>query len=157
MTQQRDEVLAALSFREKLFVLLVAEGKPKNHAYAQAGYKLNPRQDIVDANAAKLAGKAKVKAALTALALRARARAEVTIDVLLAELEEARQAALTENPKQSMASVQATMGKARLLGLDAAQIRHTVEHKPALNDVKGVIELDVDEWKRTFTPRLPES
>lgn len=49
----------------------------------------------------------------------------VTVGVLLTELEEARQAALgAENP-QSSAAVAATMGKAKILGLDKQVIDHT--------------------------------
>lgn len=45
-------------------------------------------------------------------------RHEITVDTLLAELEEARQAALGAETPQTSAAVSATMGKAKLLGLD---------------------------------------
>lgn len=51
-------------------------------------------------------------------------RHDLTVGDLLAELEEARQAALgAENP-QSSAAVAATMGKAKILGLDKQVIDH---------------------------------
>lgn len=51
-------------------------------------------------------------------------RHDLTVGDLLAELEEARQAALgAENP-QSSAAVAATMGKAKILGLDKQIIDH---------------------------------
>ena len=71
-------------------------------------------------------------------------RHELTIDDLVAELEEARTAALgAENP-QSSAAVSATMGKAKLLGLvvdkqehtgaDGKPIQHAVEIKVTFDD-----------------------
>ena len=48
----------------------------------------------------------------------------VTVDTLIAELEEARQAALTAETPQSAAAVGASMGKAKLCGLDKQIIDH---------------------------------
>lgn len=56
---------------------------------------------------------------------------EVTLESLLAELEEARSLAMTE--KQSSAAVSATMGKAKLTGLLVEKLEHTataVQSKP---------------------------
>lgn len=52
-------------------------------------------------------------------------RHQITIDTLLGELEEARVAALTCETPQSSAAVGATMGKAKLLGLDKQILEHT--------------------------------
>ena len=49
-------------------------------------------------------------------------RHAVTVDSLIAELEEARQAALSAETAQSAAAVGATMGKAKLMGMDKAII-----------------------------------
>ena len=54
-----------------------------------------------------------------------RQRHDLTVDDLLAELEEARMAALDCEPPQSASAVSATMGKAKLLGLDKQTIDHT--------------------------------
>ena len=51
-------------------------------------------------------------------------RNEITVDTLLDELEEARKAALDADTAQSSAAVSATMGKARLLGLDKKIVDH---------------------------------
>lgn len=53
------------------------------------------------------------------------ARHRITVDDLLSELEEARTAALGADTVQSSAAVSATMGKAKLLGLDKQIIDHT--------------------------------
>lgn len=45
-------------------------------------------------------------------------RNQITVDTLLAELEENRQAALCAETPQAAAATAATMGKAKLLGLD---------------------------------------
>lgn len=52
-------------------------------------------------------------------------RHNVTVDDLLKELEEARQLALQSFPAQSSAAVSATMGKAKILGMDKQVIEHT--------------------------------
>ncbi|KAF0679407.1 hypothetical protein Y59_27690 [Enterobacter hormaechei] len=52
-------------------------------------------------------------------------RHNVTVDSLLAELEEARQKALSAETPQSSAAVAATMGKAKLVGLDKQIVDHT--------------------------------
>ncbi|MGL4756316.1 MAG: hypothetical protein ACRCXB_28515 [Aeromonadaceae bacterium] len=52
-------------------------------------------------------------------------RNQITVDTLLKELEENRQAALSAETPQSAAATAATMGKAKLLGLDKQIIEHT--------------------------------
>ena len=52
-------------------------------------------------------------------------RHNITVDSLLLELEEARQAAFEGERPQVSAAVSATMGKAKLLGLDKQVIEHT--------------------------------
>lgn len=51
-------------------------------------------------------------------------RNAITVDDLIKELEEARIAALTAESPQSAAAVGATMGKAKLLGMDKQVIDH---------------------------------
>jgi hypothetical protein len=52
-------------------------------------------------------------------------RNDVTVDSLMAELEEARQVAMTAPTPQSSAAVAATMGKAKLAGLDKQLVEHS--------------------------------
>lgn len=59
-----------------------------------------------------------VQARIEELRIKVMERHEITVDTLLAELEEARQAALGAETPQTAAAVGATMGKAKLLGLD---------------------------------------
>lgn len=75
-----------------------------------------------------------LKAYVEELRAEVRERFMVTIESLIAELEEARQAALgAENP-QCGAAVSATMGKAKLCGLD----KQIIEHKGP--DMAGILQ-----------------
>ena len=65
-----------------------------------------------------------VSAMIEQLRKKAMNRNEITVDTLLDELEEARKAALDADTAQSSAAVSATMGKARLLGLDKKIVDH---------------------------------
>lgn len=65
-----------------------------------------------------------VSAMIEQLRKKAMKRNEITVDTLLDELEEARKAALDAGTAQSSAAVSATMGKARLLGLDKKIVDH---------------------------------
>lgn len=73
-----------------------------------------------------------------------------TVEELLVELEEARVSALEAD--QPGAAVNATIGKARLLGLliDRKEV-DMVMHRPAPLPTKA-IELDEAEWIRQFDP-----
>jgi phage terminase small subunit len=62
--------------------------------------------------------KPQVQARLEELRKQVMERHEITVDTLLAELEQARVAALGAETPQTSAAVSATMGKAKLLGLD---------------------------------------
>lgn len=99
--------------RHEKFCLLVVEGEASGPAYAKAGFKSRSSK-ARDANAARLIATDKVKARLAELKGAAARRAEVSVDSLCRELDEAAaQAALLE---QTSARVQAIMGKARITG-----------------------------------------
>lgn len=57
----------------------------------------------------------------------------ITVDSLIAELEEARMAALTAETPQSSAAVSATMSKAKLVGLDKQVIETKEDLSSAIN------------------------
>ena len=63
---------------------------------------------------------------LSELRDKAAKRNQITVDDLIRELEEARIAALTAETPQSSAATAATMGKAKLLGLDKQIVEQTV-------------------------------
>jgi hypothetical protein len=61
----------------------------------------------------------------------------VTIESLIEELNEARQAALTADTPQSSAAITATMSKAKLVGLDVHKSEQTIKVE-AVDDFNDV-------------------
>ncbi|OOG85694.1 terminase small subunit [Pseudomonas sp. A25(2017)] len=76
--------------------------------------------------------KPQVQARLEELRKQVMERHEITVDTLLAELEEARKAALGAETPQTSAAVSATMGKAKLLGLDKKIVELTGKNGAAI-------------------------
>lgn len=103
--------------RHEAFAQELAKGKTTDEAYQLAGYKPNR------GNAATLKANQSVLARVDEIKSRAAKRAEITVQSLADELEEARAIALAE--KQSNAAVSATMGKAKLFGLGSEHRRVT--------------------------------
>lgn len=68
-------------------------------------------------------------------------RHQITVDTLLAELEEARAAALGAETPQTSAAVSATMGKAKLLGLDKKIVEITGKNGGAI-ETKSQVMVD---------------
>lgn len=104
--------------REK-FARCVAEGMSLSDAYRNAFDAVRMMTATINRKASELMTDGNVAAMVDALKAEARQRHALTVDDLLRELEEARRGALTSMPSaQCSAAVAATMGKAKLLGLD---------------------------------------
>jgi hypothetical protein len=90
-----------------------------------------------------------IKRALAAAQAPAMAAAMVTVDTIVAELEEARRGAQMDG--QWAAAVAASGMKAKVLGLviEKRQV-DVLHHKPALHS--QALELSVEEWQRQFVP-----
>ena len=88
-----------------------------SEAYRQAYNAENMSNEAIGVEACRLLDNPSVSLKVKELKKGHTKRHELTIDDLVAELEEARQAALSAMVVQSSASVAATMGKAKLLGL----------------------------------------
>ncbi len=95
--------------RHEKFAQALFEGKSAHEGYADAGYKPN------DGNCIRLKGNERVQARLAELQRAAAKTAKVTVESLLAELEETRQKAT--NLDQLSAAVRAIEVKARVSGL----------------------------------------
>lgn len=95
--------------RHERFAQELAKGKSQGEAYVEAGYK--PDYGA----ASRLSGNVKVQARVAELLERGAVRAEVTVQSILDELEEARQ--LAKQLGQTAAAVSASMGKAKVRGL----------------------------------------
>ena len=93
-------------------------------AYREAFSTKNMSDKSVWEHASRLLKDVKVRARVEELKAEHRKRHNVTVDDLLGELEEARVAAMTCEKPQAAAAVGATMGKARILGLDKQVLEH---------------------------------
>jgi len=96
---------------------------------ASEAYRLNynaqnMKPETVNRAAKELIDTPKIAARIAELRGDVLKRHQLTVDDLLRELEEARQAALRAETAQSAAAVGATMGKAKLLGMDKQIIDH---------------------------------
>jgi phage terminase small subunit len=107
----------ALTIKQEKFCMVYVETGNASEAYRQAYNCENMKEASINVNACKLLADAKITLRIKELKSGHTKRHELTIDDLVAELEEARQAALSAMIVQSSASVAATMGKAKLLGL----------------------------------------
>ena len=113
-----------LTPKQDNFCRLYIELGNASEAYRQAYDADDMNQNTVNKNASVLLENPKVSTRLNQIRSEHMKRHNLTVGDLLKELEEARQAALgAENP-QSSAAVAATMGKAKLLGLDKQVIDH---------------------------------
>ncbi|HHL9592740.1 TPA: terminase small subunit [Citrobacter braakii] len=125
--------MAGLTIKQEAFCQAYIETGNASEAYrtAYAADKMKP--EAVHVNASKLLDNAKVALRLSELQSEIKQRHNVTVDSLIAELEEARQSALRAETPQSSAAVAATMGKAKLTGLDKVVVELTggvkVEHR----------------------------
>ena len=101
--------------RHERFAQGLAKGKTQEEAYVEAGY-------VGDRTAAsRLAGDVNIRQRLQELQERAAVRVELTLSDIIAEIEQARIAALSAETVQASAAVSASKAKAELLGLGAAK------------------------------------
>lgn len=117
--------------KEEKFCLEVATGvddfgRPITYgeAYKRSYNAGKMTQKSVDEKASQFMAKVKIKSRVAELRAAMADKAMISVETLLAELEEARKAALGAESPQSSAAVAATMGKAKLLGLDKQIIDH---------------------------------
>ena len=113
---------------EEEFCRLVVEGRGQSDAYREAGYAVESmKAATVHRQAKRMMDKPKIAARIAELRAPIMERHNVTADSLMAELEEARQAALGAETPQASAAVAATMGKAKLCGLDKVVIEASLK------------------------------
>ncbi|MFZ5231560.1 terminase small subunit [Enterobacter bugandensis] len=117
--------MAGLTPKQEAFCQAYIETGNASEAYrtAYAADKMSP--GAVHVQASKLLDNPKIALMVKELRGEIKQRHGITVDSLVAELEEARQAALGADTPQSSAAVAATMGKAKLVGLDKQIVDHT--------------------------------
>ena len=118
MTPKQQELSAQLTNLQRLTVLGVVEGKSQRQAYYDAGGTAKT-DETADASVSRMLSDVTVRAFYDAMVGSVAECAQITLKTLLDELEEARQAALCQEKPQAAAMVAASMGKAKLLGLEA--------------------------------------
>ena len=113
----------ALTPKQESFCLAYMETGNASEAYRRAYSAENMKPETVNKRASELLDNGEVAGRLAELRAPIIARAQLTVEDLLAELEEARRLAIdTEAPAPA---VSATMGKAKLLGFDKQLIEHS--------------------------------
>lgn len=89
-----------------------------SEAYRRAYGPKNATSKSITEKASQLSAMVNIKSRILELREAVAAKAVITVNDLIEELEQARSAALTAETPQSSAAVAATMGKAKLLGMD---------------------------------------
>lgn len=129
-----------LTQAQENFAAAYVETGNASEAYRRAYPKsIDWKPSSVTVNASKLLADANISQRVESLKEAASKRHAVTVDSLIAELEEARAIALKADTPQTSAAVSATMGKAKLCGLD----KQVVEHAGAI-EIRRIERVIVD-------------
>ena len=114
----------ALTPKQEGFCLSYRETGNASEAYRRNYSTDNMKPESINRLAFALLQNINITSRLAALGEVTAKAHQITVADLIKELEEARIAALTAESPQSAAAVGATMGKAKLLGMDKAIIDH---------------------------------
>lgn len=123
MADANDKKLRPLTQNQETFALKYIETGSASEAYRFA-YDTNATANTVQRSAYETLHKPNVAARVQELRNEVMKCHKITVDSLVHELEEARQAALGAATPQASAAVNATMGKAKLTGLDKIVVDH---------------------------------
>ncbi len=116
----------ALTQAQENFAAAYVETGNASEAYRRAYPKsLKWKPESVNVKASESLANVNIAVRVAELKEKAAKRHAVTVDSLIAELEEARAIALQAETPQTSAAVSATMGKAKLCGLDKQVVEHT--------------------------------
>lgn len=118
-----------LTLKQENFCLAYLETGNASEAYRMAGYSSGMSDKTVNEAANRLLKNSKVVARLKTLREPIIERHKITVDDLIKELDENRQAALGAETVQSSAATAATMAKAKLLGYLTDKVESTVTTK----------------------------
>lgn len=114
----------ALTVKQEKFCQAYIETGNASEAYRLTYDASKMKPETIHKRSSELMANGEVSGRINDLQSKHEERHKLTVDDLLRELEEARVAALTAETVQSSAAVGATMGKAKLLGLDKQIIDH---------------------------------
>ena len=126
----------ALTIKQEKFAQLVVELGDNSKAYRGAYDAGRMKPETVHRSAKALMDNPKVAARVDELREELAQRGRCTLDSLLLELEETRVSALNRETPQCGAAVAATMGKAKLCGLDKqlVELSGTITTRSTLAD-----------------------
>lgn len=127
--------MTSLRPKQEAFCQAYIETGNASEAYRSAYATDKMKPEVIHVKASELLSSGKVAVRVAELQGEIKQRHNVTVDSLIKELEEARQAALTAETPQSSAAVAATMGKAKLAGLDKQVVELTGKNGSALQVV----------------------
>jgi hypothetical protein len=130
-------------FTDKMeaFCLVYMETNNASEAYRRSYNVTNMAEKTAARESWIVLQKPQVQARIAELREAVMDRHQITVDTLLAELEEARTAALAAETPQTSAAVSATMGKAKLLGLDKKIVEITGKNGGAI-ETKSQVTVD---------------
>ena len=113
----------ALTIKQEKFANLYIELGNASEAYRQSYNCEKMKPESVNIKAFELLNNGKITLRIEELRNELAKRHDITKDTLIIELEEARQ--MAKDTAKAASMVSATMGKARILGLDKQVIEHT--------------------------------
>ncbi len=130
----------ALTQKQENFCRSYVEQGNASEAYRVAYSAKNMGDESVRVEAYRVISRPHVSLRIEELQAAAAKRNEITVDDLIAELEEARQVALSAETPQTSAAIAGTMGKAKLLGMDKQVMEHTgKDGKPLFDRIEMII------------------
>jgi len=106
-----------LTPKQEAFCIAYIETGNASEAYRKAYDAGNSKPATINVRASELLADSKIAVRIEALRQEQVERLGITVDDLIAELDQARKIALEAAKPQSAAAVSATLGKAKLLGL----------------------------------------
>lgn len=115
-----------LTDAQEMFAQEYAKHSNASEAYRTAYPKSKKwKENAVNSQASQALSNSKISQRITSLKSQHAKRNAITVDTLLAELEEHRKIAISAETPQIAAANASTLGKAKLLGLDKQIIDHT--------------------------------
>jgi phage terminase small subunit len=129
-----------LTTKQENFCLAYIETGNASEAYRTAYDTAKMKPESINRKAKELLDNGKITARLDVLRQDIRTRHDITVMKLLEELEAARLKALNADTPQASAAVAATMGKARLTGLDKVLVDLTGNVKVETRSIKDIFD-----------------
>lgn len=129
-----------LTTKQENFCLTYIETGNASEVYRTAYNASKMKPESISRKAKELLDNGKITARVNELQQDIRTKHDITVMMLLDELEAARLKALNADTPQASAVVAATMGKARLTGLDKVLVDLTANVKVETRSIKDIFD-----------------